>query len=372
MVSTLFIILGCLYLILVLTLIYGNWHLPEIPSRRLKSYTAVSIVIPFRNEEENLLPLIDSLIKQDYPSAQMEFIFIDDHSVDKGANLIQEQLKTLPYKLIKLHDEEGKKSALRKGIDNASNELIMTTDADCFMKKSWVNTMVNTFNESEADLLIGPVSFDQKKGLWNALVRAEFSALIASNSGAVGVNMPFMANGANLAFNKKLFLGIEKEELKNDLASGDDVFLLHAVKKKWKNKARVIFANSAESMVYTKGPDGVKSFFQQRLRWASKGRHYRDLSSILVSMIILIGNLNVFLGFIAFGFGQVHLSLFMTYFISKWLLDSLLIYSSKNWNTSSPNLIITLLLSFLYPFYIISVALLSLLFKPTWKGRKIN
>lgn len=332
----------------------------------------VSVVIPFRNEVRNLSFLIDDLLKQTYPKEKVEFVFVNDHSSDEGFDLVKNKMRGSSFQLLSLSQQKGKKAALKMGIESAKNELIITTDADCRMSLNWLKAMLSYYQPGDTHLLLGPVQFVRENGLWNRLLRTEFAALISTTSAAVGIKNAFMANGANLLFNKSLFLSFDRDSLQHSVASGDDVFLLHAIKQKFGKKAKVHFAAEPTAMVSTSAPKNLKDFISQRIRWASKSKYYRDSFTKFVGFLILLGNTNLVLGLVLFVFSLMSIKLLIAYFVIKWLVDSLLIFSTKKWNNQHLNLLDTFFLSLLYPLYIISIALLSLLFKPKWKGRKLD
>ena len=91
----------------------------------------LSLVIPARNEERNISTLLRALENQSYPRHLFEVIVIDDHSTDSTAEMVQgfQGVRLLHLK------EEGinsyKKKAIATGIDAATGEIIVTTDADC-------------------------------------------------------------------------------------------------------------------------------------------------------------------------------------------------------------------------------------------------
>lgn len=369
--TAVFGIFALAYSLLVFSFIVGNYRLPEKPSIK-GDQLAVSIIVPFRNEANNIAALIDALMAQDYPQEKVELIFIDDHSTDSGAEIVKKKFGIRPFQLFSMDKQFGKKAALRKGLEAASNEFILTTDADCSMGKKWLESMMTYVKKYDPHLLVGPLSFQKKNGFWNAFVRAEFAALIASTAGAIGINRPFMSNGANLGFSRALYLSLGKDDLKLNVASGDDVFLLHTIKRKFGKKAKITFAADKEALVLTQATSGLKDFFNQRLRWTSKSKYYRDAFTITVGLLVFLGNMNLIFGLIATVLGFLKAEFLIGFFVIKWLMDSLLIFATKRWSPLQANLITTFLLSLLYPFYIIAVALLSLLFKPHWKGRKIT
>src|SRR5687768_10577527 len=98
----------------------------------------ISIIIPARNEEENIGELLKVLQQQTYPKNLFEIIVVNDHSTDNTTEVV----KQFPgIKLVELKDEtinSYKKKAIETGIAAASGELIVTTDADCIPSPSWL------------------------------------------------------------------------------------------------------------------------------------------------------------------------------------------------------------------------------------------
>lgn len=359
------------YFILVGGLIYGNFKIKALSLFTPKK-TGVSVLIPFRNEAQNLTMITDSLSAQSYPTSLLEFIFINDHSSDGGEKLIEQLAnKDQRFRLINLTDLKGKKPAIEQGVEKAKHELILTSDADCSMGENWLKTMQALYENKQAHLVIGPVQLKTSKNFIGKLMKTEFSALVSSTSGACGINHPFMCNGANLLFCKTLFQKLKPFQHLSEVASGDDVFLLHALKKKYGRSAKIHFANYSAALVSAKSINGFSHFIQQRIRWAQKSKHYKDLSTMLIGGVIFLANLMMIVILIAWMLGKINFSLLITYFILKWSIDFGLMISSRRWLKTPMPFFYSFFLSLVYPFYIIGIALLSLLLKVRWKGRKI-
>ena len=112
-------------------------------------------------------------------------------------------------------------------------------------------------------------------------------------------------------------------------------------------------------------------FFNQRLRWAGKSRGYRDLDIILIGLLITSVNLSLLFSFYKYLIGDYTLINLTSLFLIKSILDVALIYSARSWVLAKNIILNSLLLSFIYPFYSVGIALLSLVIKPKWKGRNI-
>ena len=81
----------------------------------------VSIVIPTLNEEENISFLLNEIKKKDFVD---EIIIVDGYSTDKTVEIAKKYGSKIIY------DDRGKGSALRKGLAEAQNEIIICMDAD--------------------------------------------------------------------------------------------------------------------------------------------------------------------------------------------------------------------------------------------------
>jgi len=189
-----------------------------------------------RNEEQNILNLLKDIEKQNYDKNDFEIIVIDDHSTDESFDLVNNlEIKNLT--LIR-NLGEGKKSAIETGINLAKNEYIIQTDADCRMGENWLNSINQYLNQHTVKLLMAPVVFETKANLLSHLQELDFYALMMSTAGLAGIKHPIMANGANLIYPKSVLKDISV--LNKRSASGDDVFLLHHIKKEY-GSTRFIF-----------------------------------------------------------------------------------------------------------------------------------
>ncbi|HEY4789172.1 MAG TPA: glycosyltransferase, partial [Bacteroidales bacterium] len=134
-------LVGVIYISIIASFFYG-WEKLQRFETTISDASDVftSIIVPVRDEEENIKLLLDDLTSQNYPLEQFEIILVDDHSSDNSVQLAKEypasnlKIQTLPT------DSNGKKAALRLGIQEAKGELIITTDADCRRGSGWLGT----------------------------------------------------------------------------------------------------------------------------------------------------------------------------------------------------------------------------------------
>ncbi|MDX9811166.1 MAG: glycosyltransferase [Bacteroidales bacterium] len=239
--------------------------------------TFISVVVACRNEESKLPGLLESLSLQDYNHEMFELIVVDDNSEDNTRDL------ALSYKGIKnlkvlVNRGTGKKRAIATGVEDAAGELIVTTDADCSMGKGWLTTIVSFYLSESPDLIIAPVGLTGGKGFFMNFQELEFLSLQGVSAGAAASGNAVMCNGANLAFRKEVYLR-NLDNLHFDINTGDDIFLLHAIKKELSPKIK--WLESGEARVTASSQPDISSFILQRRRWISKWRIYDDRLTII-------------------------------------------------------------------------------------------
>ena len=326
----------------------------------------VSIVIAMRNEESEIPRLIAALKKQIYPTDALEFILVNDHSTDATLALL-EQATIDNLQIVNMPEGEfGKKNAIEKAVQIAMGDIILATDADCSFTPNWVRIMVGYFADDQIQLVSGPVGFHKQTGIFQSLQALEFASLIGSGAGAIGMGNAIFCNGANMAYRKAIFLEVNDFEA-DKAVSGDDVFLLHSVKKKYPKS--IAFAKNEEAIVTTEGVQTIKGFINQRKRWTAKSSGYKDWASIYTSFLVLVTNL---IGVLLIGlllFDVSYLSYFIYYFGLKLLADLYLLFPVLSFFKRKDLVKWILPFEFIYSFYIVLIVILSFTNTFEWKGR---
>tara|TARA_B100000767_G_C19775707_1_gene542438 strand:+ start:1865 stop:2560 length:696 start_codon:yes stop_codon:yes gene_type:complete len=88
----------------------------------------LSVIIPCYNEEKTIIKIIDAVKKQ--INENDEIIVIDDYSTDNSRKILKEDLSNKIYQLILNEKNFGKGYSIRKGIEEATGEIILIQDAD--------------------------------------------------------------------------------------------------------------------------------------------------------------------------------------------------------------------------------------------------
>jgi cellulose synthase/poly-beta-1,6-N-acetylglucosamine synthase-like glycosyltransferase len=252
---------------------------------------------------------------------------------------------------------QGKKSAVRYAVEKSAGELILMTDADCVVGPGWVSTYAALFAGDKADMIAGEVCQKPVKRFVSYFGSFEFSALQAITEAAVLAGHPVMCNAANMAVRKSIYLK-HAGVLHGDIASGDDVFLLHAVKR---SGGIIMYMGDRAAAAVTAGAVTVAALLRQRARWASKAYYYRDAATLTLAATTAACNAAVAAAAAASVISIKYLPLLGLLYSIRLMPDLLITYHKFKKREEHPPLPLFLLSELIYPFYFIAVALLSLL-----------
>jgi cellulose synthase/poly-beta-1,6-N-acetylglucosamine synthase-like glycosyltransferase len=332
-----------------------------------KPKTRFSILIPFRNEEKALPRLLKSLNTINYPSDLYEIIFINDASEDNSVSIIRNSIKNNNYQLLNNSrtSNSPKKDALTQAIKQSKNPWIVTTDADCVLPKNWLNSFASFIQKNEIKFIAAPVAMQLEKGFWKHFQTHDFLALQSITIGAFGLKNSFLCNGANLCYEKTAFNTVNGFEGNTNLASGDDVFLLEKINKKFPKQTA--YLKDEQAIVITFPVATFQDLKQQRIRWASKSSAYKNTLAIFSGFTMLAMSLLLVYSLLSFKF-----ELFTLLFISKFLVDLVLIYPTDMLFKQENSLKLFFWSSLVYPFFTLYIGFLSLFKNYQWKGRKLQ
>lgn len=362
----LFLIL-IIYIITIGLLIYGFFKVKKYVNTNLEPQTSFTIIVPFRNEAENLPHLLKSFLGLNYPVNLFEVILVDDESVEKF------QLPTSNFQ-IRIIDNirvsnSPKKDAIATAMKHVKTDWVITTDADCTVPENWLLIFDNYIQENEVSMLAGAVTYNTNNSFLHHFQQLDLTSLQGATIGSFGIKKAFMCNGANFAYKKSLFEKMNGFEGNNTIASGDDVFLLQKVVNS--NQNLVHYLKAEKAIVYTKPTQDWKSLFYQRVRWAAKTSSYQNLFGKVLGLIVFFGNLSFVVGTVFMFFGIWSWQLFILYAVSKFIIDCGLLHITNQFltNIRIKNLFLS---SLFYPFFSSAVALYSLFGFYQWKGRNFR
>lgn len=361
-------------------LIFYYWQtwisIPNFTPSHSSPSTSISIIIAARNEEENIGRLLKALQQQTYPKNLFEIIVVNDHSTDKTTEIVTRfagvKLLTLQHDIINSY----KKKAIETGIMAASGELIVTTDADCVAPPEWLHTLASFKEKTKAGFIVAPVVVHLPASLHasglaiNFFQAMDFMVLQGITAAAAHKKIHSMCNGANLAYEKKMFYDVDGFAGIDHIASGDDMLLMHKIAKKYPD--RIHYLKSTQAIISTEPVKTWPAFFNQRIRWASKATHYDDKRIFWVLLLVYLFNLCFGVLLVA-GFWN---SWFWFVFLIAWMLKTAVelpfFYCVSQFFNKQSTVKYFFFFQPLHIFYTIVSGLWAQLGKYEWKGRKVS
>ena len=293
-----------------------------------------------------------------------EVIFVDDNSTDETYNFLINYSKKYNYIKVIKNSGKGKKSALIEAAKIATSEYLLFTDADCYLNNNHCKLAIQYLNKNNSDMLLGAVDITDEKGIFNIIEKIEFSSLQAITAYTALLNNPIMCNGANLIVKRNIYL-LYIDKINKNIASGDDMFMLHALKK---NKAKINYLYDSNYIIKTKGTNSLKKFITQRTRWAAKSVNYKDITTILVALLVAI--INILLLTLLFLNPYTLITIFLIIFVIQNIIMLPYFFKYKQYRILKYYSIIFPLMSLLYPLYIVTILISILFYKknnPHWK-----
>ncbi|HPN37863.1 MAG TPA: glycosyltransferase [Melioribacteraceae bacterium] len=297
----------CLYTIQIVIFIIGaNKKFEKLNEEELPT---ASVIVAARNEQDNIVDCLNSLNNLNYPEGKLEIIIVDDNSIDKTAEIINEYIKDKKrFKYLKatqkISNLKGKANAIAIGINNSKGEIILTTDADCTVNKNWAKSIASYYKKDVGIVCGYTTQYDNST--FNGMQAADFIYLLTVAGGSMNLGKPLSAIGNNMSYRRTAYNEVGGYSAIPFSVTEDFKLLMsiHALKK-----YKSIYPLDENALVTSKPCSNIKSLFWQKKRWGVGG-----LDSDIVGYLVMAS------GFIA------HLFYFIAPFLSSINIIWMLIY----------------------------------------------
>lgn len=363
------------YLFLIGSFVLGFDKVLVFKLKNIKAKTTFSIIIPFRNEAENLHHLLDSINTLKYPSNLYEIIFVDDESDDNSVEIIKTNQSWSAQPNISIIKNERisnspKKDAITTAIKQAKFDWVITTDADCILPKYWLDSFDEFIQTTKSKCIVAPVTYTSANNFLNRFQLLDILSLQGATVGSFGIKSPFLCNGANFGYQKKLFEELNGFNGNNNIASGDDIFFLEKAEKT--HSKNVQYLKCKQAIITTKAQPSWNTLKEQHIRWAAKTSAYKNWFGKLTGLIVLLMNTLVIVLLLLCLLSVFNLKIFVYILIIKLNIDFYLIYKSASF-FNQKNVLKSFIFGFiLYPFFSTYIAFISLFMSYKWKGRNFK
>lgn len=334
---------------------------PRINESELPSAT---VIVAARNEENNIIRCLDSLDKLFYPEGKLEIIIVDDNSTDLTGKLIEEYItKKKRFKKIITKKEIGKligkTNALANGIEIASGEVILTTDADCAVKPNWALTIASYYQNDVA--AVNGFTTQFADNAFSGMQALDFIYLLIASAGTINLKVPISCIGNNMSFRKSAYN--EVGGFANiPFSVTEDFNLLKSIYKL--KKYKIIYPLNPDSLITSIPCKNIKELYRQKKRWSVGGLDV-PLRGYFIMTWGFIANLAVLLTPFVFS------PLWLCLVIFKIATDFFLLYPVLKILGLQNNLKYFFIFQLYFTLYVVSIPfILTFNRKVIWKGRE--
>ena len=207
-----------------------------------------SVIVAAYNAERTLARCIESILAQDFPKDEFEFIIVDNNSTDKTSEII----KHYPVKYL-FEKKRGPAAARNPGIAAARGKFIAFTDSDCIAKEDWLRQGIDGFKEEKTGIVSGRVLSSDPENMFERIIAERDEYNIPEDYH----RQPPYAIMANAFFRREVFAAIGTFDVSQ--ICGEDLDICWRMQE----KTDFILVRRPEAIVYHKHRSSLKSYFRQ-------------------------------------------------------------------------------------------------------------
>jgi cellulose synthase/poly-beta-1,6-N-acetylglucosamine synthase-like glycosyltransferase len=223
----------------------------------------VSILIPARDEEDNLPYLFHSLDQLQYPKEAYEILLGNDQSTDRTAELMDTYAKHRPNVKVRHVREEagklrGKTRVLEVLASEAKGEYLFFTDADMELPPYWISGLLKNF-QGNTGVVVG-VTTVKRDSFWGLMQGMEWLMALTLFYLVSLLRIPVTGMGNNMAVSRKAYDAIGGYKKIGFSIVEDYLLYAHIIKAGF----GFVQAFEADVLAWTKP---AENYWKQRKRW---------------------------------------------------------------------------------------------------------
>jgi len=253
----------------VLHLLIAPWYSVVENARSKKRpkdfLPSVTVLIPAWNEAVGIVHTIESVIATQYKN--LEIIIVNDGSTDSTHNVITQFIADFKVSKSKTSlsiiyyniKNDGKAKALNHALRFASNDIIITIDADSSMDKNAIHHLVKHFSDPLVASVAGNVVIGNRTRPIGLIQQLEYVYGFYFKRADSLLNAVYIVGGAAAAYRKEVI---------TRTGGFDESIITEGIELSTRLQDqgyKVRYA--AEAIVYTEGPQDFEGLCKQRLRW---------------------------------------------------------------------------------------------------------
>ena len=290
--SVFFLLVVLLYFIEHVFYVVGIYRAVRMPERSSfmddpSLLPRCTVLVCARDEENNIEPCLASLDALHYPKDRLEVLIVDDKSTDRTPEILEEWKKRMSnLKVLRTGEAvmnmQGKVNALTQGMDAASGEYVMITDADSTVPPNWVMEYLKYYEEDTG--MVASVTLLKQKYFFDGVQSIDWSYLLGMACAAANIKIPLSVIGNNISVRRAAYESVGGYR-KIPFSVTEDHALFEAIwnKKPWK----VRFPLHPDLVVMSAPCPDFKSWWRQKHRWVKGGEGLKFVGYVIFILGLL-------------------------------------------------------------------------------------
>lgn len=272
-------------------LAYGRHRSARLQRRAVDAPPlTVSVIVAARDEEMTIGDCLIALLNQDYDPSKLQIIVVDDESSDRTQELVKSFAIRHPLRVTLVEatheasDLRGKARAIAQGVDHATGDLLMFTDADCQPPPKWVSTIARYFNDDVDGC--GSFTLVKADNRFSRVQHLDWTHLHALGSGAAGWGLMIGVIGNNMALRRSAYDAVGGYR-GIPFSVTEDFALFVAVDR---DGGGLIFPCDRDAAMWTLPCASLADVLHQKQRWARGGAaKFFPGGIVLIIAILMLG-----------------------------------------------------------------------------------
>ena len=248
-----------------------------------------SVVVCARDEENNIIRCLTSLNALNYPKERLQVLIVDDKSTDKTPQILAEWKAKMSNLTVlvtgpEIENLRGKVNALTQGLDAATGEFIMITDADSHVHPDWVREYLKYYEDDTG--MVASITLLDRKYFLDGMQSLDWSYLLGIALANANLNVPISVIGNNISVRRAAYESVGGYR-EIPFSVTEDFALFQAIwhKEPWKVKFPVQY----ELTVMSQPCPDFRAWWRQKHRWVKGGEGLKGLG-YLIFIIGLLGH----------------------------------------------------------------------------------
>lgn len=267
-----FLWLACsLYALEYSFFLLGQRRVPMLERAAPVIWPRVTILVAARNEAANIARCLDSLLAQDYPAERLQIVAVDDDSEDETGALMRASAAGAAGRLtvVTTRDDaspvRGKARAIAQGLDEATGDIVLLTDADCVAPPTWTTAAVEHFVDGVD--AYGGFTVITAGDAFSAVQQLDWIHLQSLAAAGLAFNVPLGVIGNNFGFRREAY-----EQVGGYRAVSFSVTEDYALFRAMHDRGRkVVYPCTRDTEITTLPCASLTEVLSQKQRWSRGG-----------------------------------------------------------------------------------------------------